>query len=177
MGFLKKITSTQSYPARKNRMIDQQHTTTVLPSTYGAHDPNPIPASVYQSNGIPTSPTAPSPVVAAATTSVQTVTATAYLGTTHASQTVQAAPVVATAYVPGSSPQNPVQAAVFNPNAQVSSGQQVPVQAAVYNPQAASGPTMMPDSTPSYNPSYNANSKRPSFNNGNFNYKTNESVS
>jgi len=156
-------------------MIDQQHTTTVLPSTYGAHDPNPIPASVYQSNGIPTSPTAPSPVVAAATTSVQTVTATAYSGTTHASQTVQAAPVVATAYVPGSSPQNPVQAAVFNPNAQVSSGQQVPVQAAVYNPQAASGPTMMPDSTPSYNPSYNANSKRPSFNNGNFNYKTNES--
>ena len=177
MGFIKKLTASSSYPARRNRIDQQQHTTTVLPSNYGAHDPNPIPA-------IPTHTAAARPVVAATatTTSVQPVTATAYSGTTaHATQ-AQTAPVVATAYVPGSSPQNPVQAAVYNPNGQTSPSvpsPQVPVQAAVYNPnaQAASGPTMH-DSTPSYNPSYNANQpKRPSFNNGNCSYKTNESVS
>ena len=67
MGFFKKTTS--SYPARRNRINQQSHPATVIPpSNYGAQNPTPIAASVYQANGTPvptvaatTATTAPGP--------------------------------------------------------------------------------------------------------------------
>ena len=198
MGFFKKATT--SYPARRNR-IDQHHqqshpATVIPPSSYGAHNPAPIPASAYQSSHVPVAPPAPAAATAAAY---------AYGGFPDSSAPVSA-PVQATVYVPGQAPAGapaPVVATAFVPGQATAGGTQ-PVQAAVYtpgntvasippasaygtaappNPHAvASIPPASASGTaygaatalpPATNPMYS--SQQPSFNNGNSNYKTDES--
>ncbi|KAL7548510.1 hypothetical protein ACHAWF_011789 [Thalassiosira exigua] len=166
MGFFSK-TSASSYPARRNRIQQQQggtnrhHPATVNPQPYGAHDPAPIAGSVYQSNGIPVAvaPTVTSTATAAtaATYGAAPVQATAYVpGQAPAAATT--APVVATAYVPGSVP----------------AGSAAPVQASVYNPGAAAPAAPVAGAASSAtNPLYQAQSA--SFNNGNCTYNTDES--
>eukprot|EP00578_Thalassiosira_sp_NH16_P005120 CAMPEP_0181132710 /NCGR_PEP_ID=MMETSP1071-20121207/31140_1 /TAXON_ID=35127 /ORGANISM="Thalassiosira sp., Strain NH16" /LENGTH=186 /DNA_ID=CAMNT_0023219061 /DNA_START=17 /DNA_END=577 /DNA_ORIENTATION=+ len=140
MGFLKK----QSYPARRNRIPQgQSHPASVIPpSSYGAHDPQPMPPSVYQSNGMAT-------VVPASSA------AAAGVGSFPSNM----APVQATVYVPG---QGGTAATACVPG-----GAQRPVQATVYNPNGPNGNNHNNNAAvgpPSSNPLYQA--QRPSFNNG-----------
>jgi len=127
MGFLKKTTT--SYPATRNRINQQQH-------QQQGTDPPPMPARVYQSNGIP--------VASAAT-------ATAYPSTANAHVASATQPVMATPYVPGQpSSAAPVVATAFVPNGPVSSSTSnyatapaldplPPPMAPYYNPAAAVG--------------------------------------
>lgn len=190
MGFFKKQTNTSSYPARRNR---HHHPATVnppAPSNYGAHNPTPMPASVYQANGMPVAPAAAATAAPASTAAPYNynapaaaaaygafpgnnapVQATVYVpGQGGASPAVisTAAPVMATAYVPGASPV-PATTAVHAAAA--------PVQASVYQAPGNhhEGATAPPP--PPMNPQYGRmqSQQRPSFNNGNCNYNTNES--
>mmetsp|Transcript_21608 Transcript_21608/g.47012 ORF Transcript_21608/g.47012 Transcript_21608/m.47012 type:complete len:690 (-) Transcript_21608:222-2291(-) len=174
MGFFKKSSASSSYPARRNRINQQQsHPATVNPpSNYGAHNPQPLPASIYQANGMTV---APAQHAATATTTAATynassygafpdnsapVQATAYMPGQGAAVAATAAhPVQATAYIPGSAPAA-VQAAVYNPNAHTVAS----------TPQACAYGAASPPAT---NPLYS--NQQPSFNNGNSTYKTDES--
>ena len=152
MGFLKK----QSYPARRNRIPQgQSHPASVIPpSSYGAHDPQPMPPSAYQSNGMAT-------VVPASSA----VAATAGVGSFPSNT----APVQATVYVPGQGGQTA--ATTYVPG-----GAQRPVQATVYNPNGPNGNNNHNAAVgpPASNPLYQA--QRPSFNNGNASYNSDESA-
>ena len=158
MGFFKKTTS--SYPARRNRINQQSHPATVIPppSNYGAQNPTPIAASVYQANGTPVAPTV---TVAATTAAASTYTAAAFPSNN--------APVQATVYIPGQSPAQPVTSVV-------------PVTATAYvpgNTQTATNttthittPVQPVSAPPATNPLYS--NQAPSFNNGNGNYNSDE---
>lgn len=130
-----------------------------------------MPASVYQANGMAVAPAQPA---VTATTPASTYNASAYGAFPDNS-----APVQATAYVPGQGGAAPVQATAYMPGSAVAAAHTTPVQAAIYNPNAPAVSSIPAASAygvaapPATNPLYS--NQRPSFNNGNSNYKTDES--
>ena len=168
MGFFKKTTS--SYPAQRNRINQQSHPATVIPppSNYGAQNPTPIAASVYQANGTPVAP-----VTVAVPTTAPTAAASTYTAAAFPSNN---APVQATVYIPGQSPAQPVTSVPVTATAYVPGNAQTsatntathhiatPVQpVSAYN---------TPSAPPATNPLYS--NQAPSFNNGNGNYNSDE---
>ena len=155
MGFFKKATT--SYPAKRNRINQQQHPATVnpLPSSNNNYAQQSVPAqaSVYQANSAPVAAT----TIAAAAAIPAATTYGAFPGNN--------APVKATLYVPGQG------------QGQGTPANAVPVTATAYVPSGSNTTTaaVLPSAPPpSTNPMYSNNNS--SFNNGNGNYKSDESA-
>ena len=164
MGFFKKTTS--SYPARRNRINQQSHPATVIPpSNYGAQNPTPIAASVYQANGTPVAPTV-------AATTATTVAASTYTAAAFPSNN---APVQATVYIPGQSPAQPVTSVPVTATAYVPGNAQTATTTATHHIATPVQPVSAyntPSAPPATNPLYS--NQAPSFNNGNGNYNSDE---
>mmetsp|Transcript_233 Transcript_233/g.398 ORF Transcript_233/g.398 Transcript_233/m.398 type:complete len:702 (+) Transcript_233:142-2247(+) len=182
MGFMfKKQMAASSSQARRDRARyeqdrrDQHHhpATVNPPSNYGAQNPTPMPASVYQANGMRQAP----------------VQAASYNASSYGAFPGNSAPVQATVYVPGqgavaATTSGPVVATAYVPGG--ASAAQVahtttPVQASAYHrgrPLCAPSHNLVltepaPEpAPPSLNPNYES---QQSINNGNSSYNTDES--